>query len=116
MIKINASALINKPGRPRELLYILMTTAISDYERMQEYRADHLEYLHDLGSKGQLIGAGPLLTRDAELYEGDGLIIIRADSLSKALQIAERDPFHQQNVREYTLKPWLLSEGEMVTM
>lgn len=115
MIKIPASSLINKPGRPREQLYVVITTAIADHERMQKYRSQHLEYLHDLESKGLLVGAGPLLTRDAALYEGDGLIIIRADSLSSALDIAERDPFHQFEVREYYLKPWLLSEGEMAS-
>jgi uncharacterized protein len=116
MIKIPASSLINKPGRSREQLYVIMTTAVSDHERMQKYRADHLDYLHDLDSKGLLVGAGPLLSQDAALYEGDGLIIIRADSLPEALGIAESDPFHQHNVRDHTLKPWLLSEGDMVSM
>lgn len=115
MIEIPASTLINKPGRPRKQLYAIFTKAVSDYERMQEYRPAHLDYLHNLDANGYLVGAGPVLNQDATLYEGGGLIIISANSLSRALEIAAADPFHQHQVREYLVHPWLLSEGQMVS-
>lgn len=115
MIEIPASTLINKPGRPRKQLYAIFTKAVSDYERMQEYRPAHLDYLHNLDDKGDLVGAGPILNHDASLYEGGGLIIITASSLSQALEMAAGDPFHQYGVREYVVHPWLLSEGQMVS-
>lgn len=114
MIAISASSLINKPARPRRQLYVISTKAIADYQRMQKYRPVHLEYLHNLDTAGHLLGAGPLLSLDATLYEGDGLIIISAESLSQAQEIAAQDPFHQHKVREFVVQPWLLSEGEIL--
>lgn len=114
MIKIPANSLINKPGRARKQLYVIVTRAVSDYQAIEDNRPAHLDYLNGLDSNGVLVGAGPTLNHDGTFYEGDGLIIVRATSLAEASGIASEDPFHLNNVREYTLYPWLLSEGEMM--
>lgn len=114
MIKIPASTLINKPDRARKQLYAIVTRAVSDYQAMKDHRPAHLDYLNRLDSNGILVGAGPTLNHDGTFYEGDGLIIVRAGSLAEASDIAGEDPFHLNNVREYVLYPWLLSEGNMM--
>jgi len=113
MIKVLAKELIDKPGRSRKLLFAIVTRAISDYALMQQYRSAHLEYLHQLDASGYLLGAGPTLDNEASFYEGDGLIILKVESIESARKIAKADPFHINRVREYDLKPWLLSEGVM---
>lgn len=113
-IRVPAQELLNKPGRPRQLLYVIVTGAISDYALMQQYRPAHLEYLHQLDASGCLFGAGPTLDGQASFYEGDGLIILTAESVESAREIAEADPFHRNKVRAYEIRPWLLSEGKVV--
>lgn len=115
-IKIPAGELLKKPGRPRQLLYAIVTRAISDYAVMQRYRPAHLEYLHQLDVSGCLLGAGPTLNGQASYYEGDGLIIVTVESIESARNIAEADPFHRNKVREYEIKPWLLSEGAVMSL
>lgn len=112
-IKIPAEELLNKPGRPRQLLYVIVTGAISDYALMQQHRHAHLEYLHQLDASDCLFGAGPTLDGQASFYEGDGLIILMVNSIETAREIAEADPFHRNQIRAYDIKPWLLSEGKV---
>lgn len=83
---------------------------------MQEMRAAHLEYLHQLDESGCLVGAGPTLDGRAEFYEGDGIIIVKAESAEAAAEIADADPFYQYSIRKYHIKPWLLSEGALTLL
>ena len=39
------------------------------------------------------------------------MVIIRANSLSEAKQIAATDPMHKSGARSFTVRPWLLNEG-----
>jgi uncharacterized protein len=41
------------------------------------------------------------------------MIIIRAESVVAAKAIADQDPLHQNQVREYQIQPWLLNEGSI---
>jgi uncharacterized protein len=111
MIDIPAARLINKPGRSRSLWFVVTTWAIADDKRLQYYRQEHLEYLHSLHSDGCLLGAGPTLNENADRYRGDGMIILKAESLAKAVALADQDPYHREGVRKYRIIPWLLSEG-----
>ena len=42
---------------------------------------------------------------------GEGMVIIRANSLSEAKEIAATDPMHKSGARSFTVRPWLLNEG-----
>lgn len=72
----------------------------------------HLEYLISLEALGHLFASGPLLTDDGEI-SGDGLIIIRADSLDHARQMLENDPFVLAGIREVKTRPWRIMEGNL---
>lgn len=111
--RLPASVLMNKKDRRRELAFAIMAVPSGNYENNKDYRAAHMQYLQALHDTGELIGAGPLLDESGVFYDGDGLIIISAPSVEAARIIADNDPFHQQDVRRYCIKPWLLSEGAM---
>jgi hypothetical protein len=44
---------------------------------------------------------------------GDGLTVLRAESLDEARAIAERDPFVIQNLRSFELREWTVMEGSL---
>ena len=39
------------------------------------------------------------------------MVIIRANSLSEAKEIAATDPMHKSGARSFIVRPWLLNEG-----
>jgi len=41
------------------------------------------------------------------------MVIIRAESLAAAKQIADNDPMHKSGARSYRIRPWLLNEGKV---
>ena len=41
------------------------------------------------------------------------MVIIRAESLAHAREIAESDPMHAAGARSFTVRPWLLNEGRI---
>ena len=57
-----------------------------------------------------MFAAGPLAER-GESWSGDGMVIIRADSLEEATKIAEADPMHSSGARKFNIRPWLMNEG-----
>lgn len=111
MIRKPPRDLFAKKDRTRLTLYVIHTRPGDHFSTDAEYRKAHLNYLFELDQAGLLVGAGPLLDRDGDYYEGEGLIVLRADDAAHAGAIADQDPFHRNAVRRYTLQPWLLSEG-----
>ncbi len=73
----------------------------------------HLAHQVALERAGLLFAAGPLLTDDGLGCRGEGMIIVRANSLEEARAIAERDPMHVTGARTYRIRPWLLNEGSL---
>lgn len=69
---------------------------------------DHLEFMIGLEKQGVLFASGPLSGTP-----GDGLTILRAGSLQAAREIAERDPFVIQGLRNFDLREWTLMEGSI---
>jgi hypothetical protein len=96
-----------------KLLYAITSTALQNLSAIEQFLPAHLEYLHSLETTGVLFGAGPLFTDDGQYFTGDGLIIIRARSIVEAQEIAAADPFHQNQIRQYQIRPWLLNEGSI---
>jgi len=41
------------------------------------------------------------------------MVIIRANSLVEAREIAGSDPMHSSGARSFTVRPWLLNEGTL---
>ena len=107
---LNASA-----GCLQKQMYVYFTKPANGLGPVMENLEDHLKFQVELEQKGIMFGAGPFWTDDEERWEGEGMIIIRADSIAEARKIAESDPMHASGARTFTLRPWLLNEG-MVTM
>ncbi len=84
-------------------------------EKMRKIVPAHLAFQVDLESRGIMFGAGPLFPPDSEVWQGEGLVIIRAQSLADAKAIAAADPMHLSGMREYTVREWMMNEGT-VTM
>ncbi|NHZ85151.1 MAG: hypothetical protein GWP19_04645 [Planctomycetia bacterium] len=78
--------------------------------RQKDYSIDiikkHVEYLKQLDDKGQLVMCGPF-----QDYDG-GIVIIRAESIKEAKEIAESDPFISQGFSTYELRTLELSNAE----
>ncbi len=67
-------------------------------------RKSHLKYLNELGK--DLILAGPFL--DENEKPCGSLVIIRADNLEKAQEIASKDPYAQAGLFvSSNVRPWL---------
>lgn len=107
---LNASA-----GCLQKQMYVYFTKPANGLGPVMENLEDHLKFQVELEQKGIMFGAGPFWTDDEERWEGEGMIIIRVDSIAEARKIAESDPMHASGARTFTLRPWLLNEG-MVTM
>jgi uncharacterized protein len=66
---------------------------------------DHLKYLSQLSSEGTLVMGGPLETADGT-NSGNGIYVLRAESLAAARQIVARDPLHQSGIRIPRVNRW----------
>ena len=65
-------------------------------------------------SAGTATGAaGPMADMNGETWSGDGMVVIRAESLEDAKAIAAADPMHATGARKYMVRPWIVNEGTM---
>ena len=107
---LNASA-----GCLQKQMYVYFTKPANGLGPVMENLEEHLKFQVEIEQKGIMFGAGPFWTEDEQRGEGEGMIIIRAESLAEARKIAESDPMHASGARTFTIRPWLMNEG-MVTM
>lgn len=107
---LNASA-----GCLQKQMYVYFTKPANGLGPVMENLEDHLKFQVEIEQKGIMFGAGPFWTDDEQRWEGEGMIIIRAESLAEARKIAESDPMHASGARTFTIRPWLMNEGT-VTM
>ena len=107
---LNASA-----GCLQKQMYVYFTKPANGLGPVMENLEEHLKFQVELEQKGIMFGAGPFWTEDEQRWEGEGMIIIRAESLAEARKIAESDPMHASGARTFTVRPWLMNEGT-VTM
>lgn len=103
-------AAATEKGMLAKEFFIVFTEPASDVDKILEVRAEHLKYQVEIEQKGIMFAAGPLAD-DAGGWGGDGMIIIRAESLEAAKQIADADPMHSSGARKYRIRPWLMNEG-----
>ena len=90
-------------------LYVVRTTP-ARAEGTLELLPAHLEYQTKLEREGKLFGAGPFFEEGDDAPIG-GLIILRASSFDEARALADADPMHANNLRQYTIQKWILNEG-----
>lgn len=105
---INASSqMLNKD------LYVVFTTPTNGMGPIMENIEAHLKFQVSLEEKGIMFGAGPFWEDNESDWKGEGMVIIRANSLSEAKKIAASDPMHSSGARSFTVRPWLLNEGTL---
>jgi hypothetical protein len=100
-------------GMAQKQLYVIFTTPANGLEPVMHNVKEHLEFQVDLERRGIMFGAGPFWDDDETQWSGDGMVIIRAESLAAARAIAEQDPMHKSGARKFTIRPWLLNEGTL---
>lgn len=94
-------------------LYVVFTTPANGMGPVMENLPEHLKFQVEIEQKGIMFGAGPFWADDEHTWNGEGMVIIRADSLEHARQIAATDPMHSSGARTFTVRPWLLNEGSL---
>lgn len=93
-------------------LYVIVSRA-TDLKLVKANLADHRAYLASLEDEDVLFGAGPLWTHDEQSFEGDGLLVYRAESVDEAKAIANKDPLHTSGARAFEIWPWMLNDGSL---
>ena len=94
-------------------LYAIFTKPVDGLGAVFANIEDHLKFQVELERKGVMFAAGPMWTDDEQSWEGDGLVVVRAESRDAAIAIAERDPMHKAGARSFHVRPWLINEGTM---
>lgn len=92
-------------------LYAVFTEPTGSIDLILDQMGPHLAYQKKLEAEGILFGAGPFSDDTEQYWQGSGMVIIRASSLTEASKIAEADPMHKSRARHYRIRPWLLNEG-----
>ena len=103
---LNASSeMLNKD------LYVVFTKPTNGMIPVMENLEDHLKFQVSLEKQGIMFGAGPFWEDNEIDWNGEGMVIIRANSIDHAKEIASTDPMHKSGARNFTVRPWLLNEG-----
>ncbi len=112
--KIKAQEVLDaSKGMLQKQLYVVFTTPTNGMGPVMENQEEHLKHQARMEREGIYFGAGPFWTDDEEYWEGEGMFIVRAESLDEAKRIADSDPMHSSGARSYTCRPWLLNEGTL---
>ena len=94
-------------------LYAIFTRPANGLGPVMEKLEEHLDYQISMEKNGILFAAGPFWTDDEQQWSGEGLLVVRAESLGAARAIAEKDPMHASGVRTFEVRPWLINEGTL---
>ena len=100
-------------GMLQKQLYVVFTSPTNGMGPVMENIEEHLKFQVSLEQRGIMLGAGPFWADDEHTWNGEGMVIIRADSLAHAREIADTDPMHSSGARSFTVRPWLLNEGRV---
>ncbi len=102
-----------KRGYLAKQLYVIFTRASNGIDPVMAALEDHLSYQEKLEREGVMFAAGPNWTDNEQSWEGDGMIVYRANSCAHAREIAAQDPMHLSGARTFTVRPWLVNEGTL---
>lgn len=94
-------------------LYVVFTKPVDGMEAVMKNLPTHLEFQEKLERDGIMFAAGPNWTDDEQDWQGEGMVVYRANSLDEARSIAAEDPMHKSGARTFTVRPWLVNEGRM---
>ncbi len=94
-------------------LFVIFTTPVDGLGAVFANIEEHLKFQCQIEAEGILFAAGPMWTDDEENWAGEGMVVVRADSIAEATVIAERDPMHKAGARSFKVRPWLINEGSM---
>jgi uncharacterized protein YciI len=94
-------------------LYVVFTTPVNGLGPVMANLDQHLAFQIGLEKSGVMFGAGPFFADNESDWNGEGMVIIRANSLAHAHEIAASDPMHQSGARSFKIRPWLLNEGTL---
>ena len=95
---LNASSeMLNKD------LYVVFTKPTNGMIPVIENLEDHLKFQVSLEKQGIMFGAGPFWEDNEIDWNGEGMIIIRANSIDHAKEIANSDPMHKSGARSLSL-------------
>ena len=94
-------------------LYVVFTKPTNGMIPVMENLEDHLKFQVSLEKQGIMFGAGPFWEDNEIDWKGEGMVIIRANSIDHAKEIASNDPMHKSGARSFTVRPWLLNEGNI---
>ena len=79
-------------GMLQKQLYAVFTTPTNGMGPVMENLEPHLEFQVKLERDGIMFGAGPFWADNEVDWNGEGMVLIRADSLAHAKEIAASDP------------------------
>lgn len=100
-------------GMLQKQLYVVFTTPANGMGPVMQNIEAHLKFQVELERKGIMFGAGPFWADNETDWNGEGMVIIRANSLAEAREIAAQDPMHSSGARSFQVRPWLLNEGTL---
>ena len=96
----------------RKKLYVVLSKGGATADQIGAVLPQHLEYMIGLEKNGVLFASGPL-TAAAGKPAGDGLTILRAESIEDARVIAATDPFVVNKLRTFEVREWTVMEGSL---
>ena len=112
--KVTKSDILNAcEGMLRKNLYVIFTTPTNGLGPVMENLEAHLQYQVRIEKEGVMFGAGPFFADNESDWNGEGMVIVRAQSLNDAQRIAAADPMHASGARSFLVRPWLLNEGSL---
>ena len=88
------------------ICYPILLFKIDGVDTPREIVMRHIAYVKSLDDAGKLVLAGPF-----ENFAG-GMVIVRAESIEAATEIAKSDPFVTEGVRRFEVRKWLLANRE----
>tara|TARA_X000000950_G_scaffold80601_1_gene101345 strand:+ start:241 stop:582 length:342 start_codon:yes stop_codon:yes gene_type:complete len=94
-------------------LYVVFTKPTNGMIPVMENLEDHLKFQVSLEKQGIMFGAGPFWEDNEIDWNGEELVIIRANSIDHAKEIASTNPMRKSGARSFTVRPWLPNEGNI---
>ncbi len=110
--KVTKQDIMSKTGQMlQKHLYVVHTKPTNGLGPVMENLKEHLDFQIRIEQEGIMFAAGPLWADNEQDWEGEGMVVIRADSLDHAREIADSDPMHASGARSFTVRPWMVNEG-----
>ena len=96
-----------------QLFVVFSTPSPGNEHLLDEVTSAHLDHQVRLEREGIMLAAGPFWTEDGRHHLGEGMFIMRADSIAQVQAICDMDPMHSSGARSYRIRPWMMNEGGM---